>query len=280
MQPNTRAFWVTLVFWLASCGGNAPPAPAPTAPTTLRAGIQPIYFGVVDDTVAATATQTRAVWSNGWGTDQFHVVVRKQLQQAQALGATYAVVDTSTALEDDGGQAVRLRTIFDELRAGGVLSNVRALFVCDECEQKGFTAAAMGAAAGATRAVAAEYAELAGVQLMVNYGCGNDFVGWQAMDIVGCDRYDRSAAETHANLRAKAPGKRYALFAPGVEPYYADPEPYVNEAQADPDVVVVVFFIAHDNADTGLGVGILHNRMAAAYCGASTTLLTQRKGTC
>ena len=281
MTSGARTFWATLVFWLASCGGNPPPAtPAPPAPAIIRAGIQPVFFGITDATVAPVAQQTRAVWSNGWGSELHHVVVRKQLQAAQAQGATFGVVDTSTALEDDGEQDTRLRTLFDELRAGGVLWLANVLFVCDECEQKGYSAAQMAAAATHVRTVAATYPELASTRLMANYGCGNAFVGWEAMDIVSCDRYDRSAAETRKNLRDKAPGKKYAEISGGAEPFLQDPWPFLDEAQADPDFVMLVYFIAHDNAATGLGVGILNGKLAPAYCGVSRSLLTQRRTTC
>lgn len=280
MRGGARSFWVTLVFWLASCGGAPPPTPAPPAPANVRAGIQPVYFGVTDDTVAATTTQTQAVWSNGWGPDGYQAQVRGQLQQAQALGATYGVLAVDTVMQADGGAAARLGAILGDLQRAGVLSLVKVLFVCDECEQKGYTAAEMAAAAALVRGVAATYPELADMQLMANYGCGNEFPGWQAMDIVSCDRYDRSAAETHGDLRTKAPGKKYGLVDGAVEPFLQDPWPFLDEAQADPDVVVIVFFIAHDNADTGLGRGILNNALAGAVCGVSRSLLTHRRTPC
>jgi hypothetical protein len=260
---------------VASCGGGGSAGVISTLP--YRAGVQPIYYGNIDRTSTVVASETQAIWTEGWGPDGYETHIVRQLQAAQALGVSFATtLGVVTVMQVDGQEVERIRGIFTLLRSLGLLTMVKVLYPVDEPEQQGFSDAMLKAATDKLRLVAAEFPELNGVKIAVIYGCGNTFVGYQHFDRVGCDRYDHSAQDNLDDLIEKAPGKEWMFLIGGVEPYKADPRPYLALAMKDTRIVSMVYFIRYDFAAVGLGRGIESNGLAPLFCGVSKTLLTQR----
>lgn len=270
-------FFPLLCAGLLGCGGggNSPMVVA-TLPRAFP--VQVAYWGAVDANAADEAAETGTIQTMGWGPDGYDKHVERQLLSAKSMGATSATLAVDTIMAVDGHESDRVRASLKLLQTRGLLPMVSILFVVDEAEQHGFSAADVEGAVQKLRAVASEFPELAGVRYEASYGCANEFVGWQALDIVGCDRYDRSADETLGNLKAKAPGKLYRLYSGGANPWRADPMPYVNLALCDGSVVGVTYFIRSTTTDRGNTYeGIATNGMAPAYSAASQLA---RSGAC
>jgi hypothetical protein len=244
---------------LAGCGGGGGGSVSTTPPVPRTTPPQVVYWYTVDEVAKESAAETGSIWATN----------ESQLQAALSVGATSATILVDDILQEDGAETQRLQNKLANLRVLNLLSAFQrvTLFVCDECEQQGFSDAQMERAATKVRSVAAGFSEIPALELEVNYGCANQYVGYQYFDRVGCDRYDRSAVETLGNLQSKAPGKKWRLYSGGS--FMVDPMPYIKLALCD-QRIDVTYFIRQNTTDRGNTYpGIRGNGMAPAYAAAS-----------
>lgn len=240
---------------LLGCGGGGSSSAVFVPPIIPRVvSLQVQYWGTSDATVKDEAAETGSVFAC-WGD------IANQLRDARSVGATVATVCAG----DDP------RATLNVLRDAGVLAGWQHfyLFIKDEGEQDGWTDATFAAAASGARTALADYPEVT-ARLEVNYGCGNEFIGWRYFDVIGCDRYDRSAQETLGNLKSKAPGKQYRLYAGVSSPWQVDPAPYVRLGLCDSSIEGITYFMRYTVTDRGKTyVGSAENGMGPVVAAAS-----------
>lgn len=155
----------------------------------------------------------------------------------------------------------RLRGLCDALRAAGVLHLVRYIVPTDEPQlPENNTIAAIPGACALIRRVAADYPELDGVGLWCIYYAGAPMDHVELFDVVGFDDYDAKSSifapgAMYDQMAAKLrPGQRTALLLGAT--YGQDPTPFLNFANAHPEVLALIAFLwrepGHGNRFTGI----------------------------
>lgn len=277
----TAALLLSGCGWFGHRGAQQPqqPTPTPTIPAPVetpaalpaRRGLQFGYFGSDDAQVSETADHVTFLMP-AWSDDASQI--------ARALAANMPVcLVVEDALFAPGvpsrylGNALAdalLRAKFDAWRAAGALQLVRYLYVCDEPERdKKLTDADMRAAIITLRGVMGEFPELAAARLWVIFGDQESYPAIDLLDDVGCDAYGAGAdILTGQYQRLKPylrPDQGLILVPGGASPWRQDPRPFLDYANADPQVVAMVPFIWLDQWGGTTNRGIRGNGMRGVY---------------
>lgn len=178
----------------------------------------------------------------------------------QANKTTVLDVDSCVWSGGKGKRAIRpdaeqaLRHLFDTLQLSQVLHLVKFIVPCDEPNQpKDNYEPLMPAAVALVRRVAGDYPQLAGVRLGCVYAGGKPMPHLDLFDVVGFDDYDAREGifapggqydRMHERLRAD---QRTWIFPGGYA--HQDPAPFMNFANAHPEVIAVVGFVWADSPD-------------------------------
>lgn len=234
---------------LLSRRGKSDDTPAPRVTRTdLRFG----YYGTYGDQVAETADHTNLHWSTGWESEEKRFADIRAAGQFTVLDLTgelfYRTGPKQMLMHADAVE--RARGLFGRLRDAGVLQYVRAAVPIDEPNLPEHNVGhLLPQAVQAIRTAAADFAELAGLQLWCLYYNGNPHPHPELFDVIGFDDYDRGA-------RILAPDGQYDQIIAGLRPgqsvflvpggsYGQDPAPFVAYAMRRPEVAAIVTFLWH-----------------------------------
>lgn len=247
------------------------------------------YYGVRDAQIPETIGHTNLLFELGHAGEPAglaHIAEAKQPTvlglQAQLWSWASPTVPLPFSLQLNAEANVRGRLM--ELRQADLLKYVVALYPIDEPDSVVRNSATTAQAIGIVRRVAGEFPELAGVKLAVFYDDANrPFFNIGLFDWVGLDNYPIGAevlGERLEIMRSQMrPDQKLMLIPGGYKGQ--DPQPFVDKALADQQVIALVPFIWYDNADPAGGVvqGIRSNGTAAAYCRAGRQI-TKQSGVC
>lgn len=260
-----RGLLVLLATALFSCGsGGGSPEPSIPPPVVYRTDLLYGYYGQMADgaQLAETIDHVNLVMaSRWWGPAQ---------QMADVIAATNAGIPVMLDMPENSEQEVRQR--LGEFKTAGVAHNIIAIYRYDELDINGPSATVVQEANATLRRVAAEYGmypKLATVYSVRAVGVWPAIGTW---DWVGVDEYDAGARiftngtydSLKQNLRAD---QKIILIPGGCDKWRTDPTQFMNKAQQDKQVALLLPFVWRDNADPANGAfaGIRSNGMAPVY---------------
>jgi hypothetical protein len=174
-----------------------------------------------------------------------------EAMRAKASGIAHTVLAVCWRCGADN-----LRYVFDGMRAAGVLDRVVALYPEDEPDLR-MSEPEVIAMATLVRGVAAEYPELARVQLWVIYANSGHTPGISQFDAVGRDNYGAGPQQLGSA------NQRLILVPGGASPWQESPDAYLSAAN-DPRVIAIIPFL-WKYPQSGQSQGIRDNGMAPAY---------------
>lgn len=254
-----RCLLIALVMGLAACGGGGggSDTSVPPPPAAVRYDLLYGYFGDCATCVQETKDHTNVQMVVGWGGS-----LEQHAFEASSAGQKLIVALCWQCGEDN------IRWQFTQLRNLNVLQRVVALYPEDEPDVNHIDDGAMKNIVAMVRRVASEFVELEHVKIAVIYG-NQGTPGIEAFDWVGADEYGLGL---HASKYIKSkmrPDQGLILVPGGADPWKEDPQPFVEYAQADPQVVMIMPFLWRWPTPPG-GRGIGDNGMAHAYCVAGS----------
>lgn len=216
------------------------------------------YYGCYGNQVAETAGGVNLLWATLWGDgtrpgdaiDQAITDMRAENMTTVLDVGTVIIGPAATPRAMADGAEAALRALFARLKAAGVLHLVRFIVPCDEPNlRKDGTIDLMPTAAALIRRVAAEFPELAGVKLGVIYATPrfNPMEHIELFDVVGFDDYDLKSSifapgGMYEQMRARLRPDQRTWILPGAC-YGQDPAPFLNFANANPEVCAIVPFL-------------------------------------
>jgi hypothetical protein len=254
---------------LAGCGGGGGggggTSPVPPPPVVARADLSYGYFGTVGNQIAETADHVTFVHVGDWGDWDTpagrEAITQAQiamLQEAQARGVHDAWVMVGYLVFDSAYHyrgIAELAVFRQRIEALGLAPMVKALYPVDEPELHALGGETLTAILGELRVT------WPGPKLAVIYGDHGAFPAIDAYDIVGMDNYG-----VFAPIAPVHPGQSVVLVPGGSDPWRDNPQPWLDEAESNPNIVGIIAFVWFDSFN-GLSSthGIRSNGMAAAY---------------
>lgn len=245
------------------------------APTTKRTDLYWGYYGCLDeqvDEVKGTVNLHMESQFNG---------VDKAIQNILDAGVD-TMLDVSIQVFTDyvKGQyktvrpdaESRLREFFKLLQERGALKYVKVIYPIDEPNNTVGSLPELQKAVAIIRRVADLYLGPDGYKLAVIYAADKPFIGQSMYDWIGFDDYDMKShvlvGKMYRALKDSLQPHQRTIIVPGAA-YGQDPTPFVNFAQANQEVAVVMPFLWLDNTNGDVGApGARSNGMAAQYLAA------------
>jgi hypothetical protein len=171
----------------------------------------------------------------------------------------------------------RLRDFFQMLQDRGALKFVKIIYPIDEPNNTVGDLAQLQGAVAIIRRVADLYLGVDGYKLAVIYAADKPFIGQSMYDWIGFDDYDMKShvlvGSMYQALKASLLPHQRTIIVPGAA-YGQDPTPFVNFAQGNSEVAVVMPFLWLDNTNGDVGApGARSNGMAAQYLAAGKSIL-------
>jgi len=250
---------------LASCGGGGKaPEPNIPAPVVLRTALLFGYYGQMADgaQLGETIDHVNLVMaSRWWGPAQ---------QMTDVIQATNAGIPVMLDMPENSEQEVRQR--LNEFKTAGVLHNIIAIYRYDELDINGPSASVVREANATLRRVAAELGVAPKLATIYSVRAVGSWPAIDSWDWVGVDEYDAGARiftnGTYDSLKQSLrPEQKILLIPGGCDKWRTDPTQFMNKAQQDLQVAVILPFVWRDNTDPANGAfaGIRSNGMAPAY---------------
>lgn len=277
MKPALRTFWITLVIWLAACGGGGqsssyvPPTPAPVA---ARTDLSYCYYGGDSSIVLEVADHVNCHWATGWNAPLWVDAMALELQLARSAGHHEVTLHMPECKALMPGAREVLPPLLRALAATGQLdgwSKIRVYW----CDEPNLSMLDRGAYSDATvtevnawlRAALATIPQLAAARLGVIYGGDSaDTPGWSSYDDIAWDHYSVGCGVLNiydANRHRLSPHQRYYLVPGGSDDASPqDPQCFEQYAQSNADVAGFWTFTWFDR--TGIR-GIRSNGWAATF---------------
>lgn len=238
------------------------------------------YFGCILEQVAETKGHVNIL-----NEVQFEAPdkVAKNMRDANMdvmLGLSPQLLDrpdakTQFTVRPDAEQ--RLYDFFTFLRLEGVLHHVVAMTPIDEPNNTVGSEAELLKVVAVIRRVADQFIELAGYKLYVIYAADKSFIAQSAFDWIGFDDYDMKShvlvGEKYKALKASLRPDQHTIIIPG-GCYGQDPKPFVDFAQGNQEVAVVLPFLWLDDQWGTVGApGIRSNGLRAKYITAGKSII-------
>ncbi len=236
---------VLLALVLAACGGGGGVRPDPV-PSPQRTDLLMAYYGGCDTCANETKDHTNLYMTRPWGPGGPSWVTEAMAQVQQAVSNGQKVMLGLPGLYDPGGTDSAWNAL-QSIKNGGLASSVVALYPIDEPDVNGKTDAEVTAMNAVLRKALSDLGMTA--SLAVIYGCPTGKrPGLASYDWVGCDEYDAGCGTANgsqyralkASLRAD---QRIMLIPGGANPWRQDPTCFLNAANADLQVVVIMPFL-------------------------------------
>ena len=272
---------------LAACGGGGGPEAPASVPVALgdhavtdKRTLLYGYYGTCPTCQAEVRDHVNFV--HVLTTDNLTETVR-QLTEARQSGLANVVLGVQQVYYSADPEATA-RALFTTLSGANVLDHIVALYPRDEPDLAGDSDEKVTAMNLTLRRVMAEFPALRDTRLAVIYSGRQTWPGLATYDWVGFDDYNAregifvDGLYTDLKLRLR-PDQGIILVPGGADPWRQDPQPFLDAARSDPQVVAIMPFIWFDYAAPDVGKGIRSNGMRGAYCQAGKSI-TGMAGAC
>jgi hypothetical protein len=258
------AVLITLI--MAACGGGNGEVTTPIRPRTdLKFG----YFETVDGQIAATASSVNFVHcqddsdpdnpaSRAWREAQIIAC----LQQAQAYGIQAAVVSIGFLLFTSKFEyrgTIYLAPFLAQLRLLGLDPLIQWFYPMDEPDGHGISDGTM------TQAIADIRKLWPQAKIAIVYGTTGNTPGIDSADLIGRDDYSAGTGVFN-ELPSIRPDQSYIILPGGANPWRQNPQPFLDYANATPQVAMIWTFLYGTYTDQhGIEQGIGTNGMLPQY---------------
>lgn len=169
-----------------------------------------------------------------------------------------------------------LREFFVLLKIKGALPYVKYLSVVDEPNNTIGSAAVLAEAVNLVKKVAREFRELEGVKYFCIYAADKSFICQEMFDLVGFDDYDKKSSVLsgkYQSFKQSLLPHQKTIIIPGGA-YGQDPVPFVNFAQTNMEVGLVMPFLWFDDTLGNVGKpGIRSGALKDAYIAAGKSVI-------
>lgn len=249
------------------------------APATKRTDLYYGYFGCLFDQVAETWDHVNLL-----NEAQFEGPERAA-RNIVAAGVDCMLCLTPQLLQRINGAQNTVRAdaqaslfgFFRFLSDAGALKHVKFLTPVDEPNNNMESVEELSKAVVVIKAVAKFFPELDDVKLYAIYASDKDFMGKEMFDLVGFDDYDMKSnvlvGKGYKDLKATLRPHQRTILVPG-GCYGQDPTPFVNFAQANQEVAMVLPFLWLDDQWGTVGVpGIRSGSLRSAYVNAGKSII-------
>lgn len=170
-----------------------------------------------------------------------------------------------------------LDNLFNLMSNKGALWYVKYLYPIDEPNNTVGNINELTKAFDVITKVAAKYTELKDVKYAVIYAAGKPCLGTSLYDVLGIDDYDMKSSvilgrEYNALRKQLLPHQRLILVPGGA--YQQDPKPFVDYAQNNPEVSMILPFLwFDDDTDSVKSLGIRSNGMKDKHIQAGKSVI-------
>lgn len=242
------------------------------------------YYGCLDEQVAETLDHINLFMATQWGgPDKMvqNILTAKLPTMLDVSPQVFCTLPGDELRSLSPNAETGLRAILSMLQSKGALKYVRFIYPQDEPNGAMKNQADFLAGLAIIKRVAAEFLELAGVKYVVIYKGGKPFVALDQYDIVGFDAYGQKSSvltgSEYLGLKAGLrPGQKTILVPGGAGNWGQDPVPFVNFAESNPEVAILMPFIWFDhpaNDSDGLITGIRSGPLKDAYIAAGKSII-------
>ena len=240
-------------------------------PGTRRKDLYYGYYSCLDDQVAETKDHINLLHESQFnGPDK---CIQNILD-----AATTTILDVSFQVFDRGvvrtDAETRLFEFFHLLETREALKFVKIIYPTDEPNNT-TTVGELVKCVDLIKRIAANFRDLNGVKLAVIYAADKKFIGQEMFDYVGFDDYDKKSSVLtgqYQKLLASLLPFQQTILVPGGA-YGQDPTPFVNWAQTDERVGILMPFLWFDDKNGSVGApGIRSNNTKAWYIAAGKSV--------
>ena len=240
-------------------------------PGTRRKDLLYGYYGCLDEQVAETKDHINLLHESQWNG------VDKCIQNILDA-ATTTCIDVSIQVFDKGvvrpDALTRLFEFFHLLETREALKYVKIIYPIDEPNNT-TTIGELVKGVDIIKAVAANFRDLNGVKLAAIYAADKKFIGQELFDYLGFDDYDKKSSVLtgqYKKFHDTLLDFQKTIIIPGGA-YGQDPVPFVNWAQTDMKVGIVMPFLWLDDKNGSVGApGIRSNATKDWYIAAGKSV--------
>ena len=234
-------------------------------PTVLRTDLLYGYYGCLNEQVAETINHINLFMDS-----QFNGPDKTVQNILAAKLPTMLDVSYQVFAFPPGGQLrilspqaePNLRAYFLMLQSKGALRSIKFIYPLDEPNISMEIPADLLTGITIIKRVAAEFPEIVGVKYVAIYSTAAPYVALDQYDIIGIDNYDEKSGiltgPEYTSLKAHLlPGQKTILVPGGAARWSQDPVPFVNFAETNPEVAIVMPFLwfdSKDGSDSTLGI--------------------------
>lgn len=264
---------------LVGCGGGGPTVetgvaiPQPGDTRTLYYG----YYGTGPGQIAETGDHTNLHIELGWAGEAASFASIAEAKKATIFGLQSYVWNWNPGFTLHAAAETNIRGVLPRLRDAGLLHYIVALYPVDEPNLNVSNRTDLPVVVDMVKRVAKEFPELANVKIASIYAANGDYPYLTMFDWVGLDDYSLGAeilGATYNTFKGHLRSDNRIMLVPGG--YLGqNPQPFIDKALNDAQVVAVIPFIWIDNADPANGVvqGIRSNGSAPSYIAAGKCVI-------
>ena len=276
---------IILAVTLLGCGGGGTEIPR----TATRTDLKFAYYGTMNTQAADTRGFVNVLWeANFQGIDKaIDNILTAKIDTVLSLGdplfTKFQPAGRNYRVHAEA--ETRLRTYFQTLKDRGALKYVVAATPFDEPNTNVESVAELRKSVDILKKVAAEFPELANLQLVVIYAAKPaTYDAIELFDIVGIDDgYDTVSGsilqKLYPELKTRLRSNQRTIVIPGGA-FGQDIAPFINYAHSNPEVIGVVAFTWLDPIvpkDNWIGLGNDKNPLKQQYIEAGKLLINAGK---
>lgn len=241
------------------------------APATKRTDLYYGYFSCLDNQVAETKDHVNIFMDSQFDGPDKCIQNILDAQMDTILDIQYQLFEKSANILVIRPNAEQILTDFlNLLKLKGALKFVKIIYVADEANNT-TTLEMLSESLKITKTVVAKFSELADIKYGMIYAADKPFIGQELFDYIGFDDYDKKSTvlvnQYEILKKSLLPGQKTILVPGGA--YGQDPMPFVNFAEANSEVGILMPFLWFDDKNGSVGaLGIRSNANKQSYIDA------------
>ena len=248
-------------------------------PTTKRDDLLFGYYGSTDSQVEETRDHINVFMCSQWDGPDKSIADILSAKMPTILDVHYQVFELvgesklNTVRVD---AETRLREFLTLLKDSGAISYIKYIYPIDEPNNNVVDIGVLTSALTLIKKVVSEFSELNHAKYAVIYASGDEYTGQDMYDVIGYDDYDKKSSilsEGYQKLKRSLKPNQTTILVPGGS-YLQDPTPFVNFAQSNKEVEMILAFLwADDKWGTVGKPGIRSNAVKDAYIAAGKSII-------
>lgn len=250
--------------------------------TTRRTDLLYGYYGCLDNQVSETIDHINLFMDSQFmGPDHMvsNILTAKMATMIDVSPQVFPMIPGSKFRTVSATAELDLRAILAKLKDAEALQYVKFIYMIDEPNGSFKNVEDLYNGAAIIKRVAKEFTELADVKYVVIYSGSQPTICQEIFDIIGIDNYGQKSAifnNDYANLKKTLlPHQKTIIVPGGAGNWNQNPDPFVNYAQANSEVAIVMPFLWFDhlNDPNDTTMGIRSGGLKDAYIAAGKYII-------